>query len=299
MEGPQWLEERRKGIGGSDIAAIMGLSPWKTPYQVYQEKRREVDAWEGNAATDWGKRMEPALRQWYSDFTGRAVRLPEKIMFHSKYPFMLASLDGFTDDGRVVEIKTARSGKDWGEPGTSEIPDYYALQVQHYMIVTGLEVTDIPVSIGGGSPDLYEVPADGELQEMIIEAAAAFWKRVLDGNPPDPITYSDAVQRFGKSGAMGAVVASEGAVYDVNGLRTVRSQLKDLEVMEEEIRGRLIISLGESGDTLVGPDGKTLVTYRLANGRKSFDARAMEREMPEIYQKYIKQGEPMRRFLLK
>ncbi len=43
MHGPQYLEERRKGIGGSDIAAILGLSPWKTAYQVYQEKRKEVD----------------------------------------------------------------------------------------------------------------------------------------------------------------------------------------------------------------------------------------------------------------
>ena len=88
------------------------------------------------------------------------MRLPEKILYHSKYPFMLASLDGFTDDNRVVEIKTARSGKGWGEPGSNEIPDYYILQVQHYMIVTGFEVTDVPVSIAGGSPELYEVPAD-------------------------------------------------------------------------------------------------------------------------------------------
>ena len=50
MHGPQYLEERRKGIGGSDIAAVLGLSPWKTAYQVYQEKRKEVDDWKGNEA---------------------------------------------------------------------------------------------------------------------------------------------------------------------------------------------------------------------------------------------------------
>lgn len=298
-EGPQWLEERRKGIGGSDVAAILGLSPWKTPYQVYREKRKEVEDWQGNEATDWGKRMEPAIRQWYSDTTGRCVRLPDKILFNSQYPFMLASLDGFTDDPRGVEIKTARSGKGWGEPGTNEIPDYYFLQVQHYMVVTGFEVFDVPVSIGGGSPELYEVPADKELQEMIIEAEAAFWQRVVDGNPPDPTTYADAVQRFGSVRAEGAVIASGCDVLTAIELRQVRQGLSTLEAKEEELKGRLIISLGESGSDLIDSEGTTLITYRMGNGRKSLDIKALEREMPDVYQKYLKQTDPVRRFLLK
>ena len=114
MDHALWLEERRKGIGGSDVAAIMGLSPWKTAYQIYQDKRGEVKDFEGSAVMDWGKRMEPAIRQWYSDQTGRSVRLPDKILYHPVHQFMLASLDGFTDDNRVVEIKTARYSKDWG-----------------------------------------------------------------------------------------------------------------------------------------------------------------------------------------
>jgi putative phage-type endonuclease len=298
-EGAQWLEERRKGIGGSDVAAIMGLSPWKTPYRVYQEKRKEVDDWQGNDATDWGKRMEPAIRQWYSDSTGRCVRLPGKILYHAKHPYMLASLDGFTDDGRIVEIKTARSGKDWGEPGTAAIPDYYAIQVHHYMIVTGFEVADVAVSIGGSLPELYEVPADKEIQEMIIEACAKFWEKVVSGNPPEPTTYADAVQRFGKKKAEGAVSATHGDFLNYVELKEVREQISQLEAREESLKGKLILSLGETGDLLIHDDGTPLVSYKLANGRKSFDAKSLEKEMPEIYQKYLKQGEPSRRFLLK
>lgn len=299
MNEVQWLEERRKGIGGSDVAAIMGLSPWKTAYQVYQEKRKEVSSWEGNEATDWGKRMEPAIRQWYSDQTGRCVRLPEKIITNEKYPFMLASLDGFTDDPRGVEIKTSRSPKGWGEPGTNEIPDYYMLQVQHYMVVTAFPVFDVPVSIGGGAPILYEVPADKELGEMIIDACVAFWRRVIDGNPPEPVTYADAVARFGKAAAKGAVVASRRDIEAVIELRAVRSEKTRLEAREEEIRGGLIISLGENGDVLIDSDGSALITYKIASGRKMFDAKALEKEMPDVYQKYLKYGEPSRRFLLK
>lgn len=299
MDQVKWLEERRKGVGGSDIAAILGLSPFKTAYRVYQEKRKEVEDWQGNDATDWGKRLEPAIRQWYSDETGRSVRLPDKIMYNSKYPFMLANLDGFTDDKRVVEIKTARSGKDWGEPGTSAIPDYYTLQVQHYMVVTGFEVTDVPVSIAGGSPELYEVPADKELQGMIIDAEAEFWQRVVEGRPPEPISYQDAVQRFGKSAAEGTVLASNEATNAVNELRAVRQKISGLEAAEEEIKGNLICALGDAGDILVGADGETLLTYKLGKGRKAFDLKNFEREHLDLYQQYLKTGEATRRFLLK
>ena len=299
MEKALWLEERRKGIGGSDVAAIMGLSPWKTAYQVYQEKRKEVEDWGGNSLTDWGKRMEPAIRQWYSDETGRDVRLPDKIMYHPQHPFMLASLDGFTDDGRVVEIKTARSGKNWGEPETNQIPDYYAVQVHHYMTITGFQVADIPVSIAGGSPSLYVVEADKEISEMIIEACAKFWERVQSGNPPDPVTYADAVARFGSLKAEGALIASEEDLGRIHELRDTREIIKGLEDKEEELRGKIIIALGDKGDTLVDDAGNALVTYKLANGRKSFDAKAFEKDQPNLYQKYLKTSEASRRFLVK
>lgn len=299
MGSAQWLEERRKGIGGADIAAIMGLSPFRTAFRVYQEKRKEVEDWEGNTSTDWGHLMEPAIRQFYSDKTGRDVRLPDKIMYHPKYPFMLASLDGFTDDGRVVEIKTARSGKGWGEPETDQIPDYYALQVHHYMTITGFQVADIPVSIAGGSPSIYTVEADKEISEMIIEACAKFWERVQSGNPPDPVTYADAVARFSRSTAEGSVIASTGDIEAVNELRAVRTEISRLEAKENEIKGNLIISLGEAGNILTDTAGNPLITYKLAKGRQAVDLKLLQREMPEIYIKYLKTGEPQRRFLIK
>ena len=294
-----YLEERRKGIGGSDVAAILGLSPWKTPYRVYQEKRKEIDDWQGNPQTDWGIRMEPVLRQWYSDITGRAVRVPEGIIKSDQYPFMFASLDGFTDDRRVVEIKTARHGQDWGEPGTNEIPDYYALQCHHYMIVTGYEVTDVPVSISGSSPALYEVPADKEIADMIIETCAEFWKRVQEGNPPDPVTYADAVQRYGGINVEGTVTADDELLEIVERLRDIKAAMKDLEATEEALKGKVIMALGEQGDTLVGVDGKPLATYRLAKGRVVLDSKTLQAELPDVWAKYQKTLAPQRRFLVK
>lgn len=299
MEQAKWLEERRKLIGGSDVAAIMGISPWKTAYQVYREKRKEVEDWGGNEATDWGSRLEPTIRQWYSDTTGRSVKVPDKILVHPKYSFMGASLDGFTDDGRVVEIKTARSGKDWGEPETNQIPDYYAVQVHHYMTITGFEVADIPVSIAGSSPCLYVVEGDKEISEMIIDACAKFWERVQSGNPPDPVTYADAVARFGNVRAEGACQADSATILLIDSLRRTRDEIKTLEATEEAMKGKLIATLGDNADTLIDASGNTLLTYKLANGRKTFDSKAFEKDHPNLYQKYIRTSEPQRRFLLK
>jgi len=134
---------------------------------------------------------------------------------------------------------------------------------------------------------------------MIIEVCADFWHRVQDGNPPDPVTYADAVQRFGKSAAAGAVVASETDIPVVDGLRAVRDEIKRLEALQDDLRGRIIIALGESGDMLVGPDGAALVTYKFGNGRRTFDVKAFEKDHPHLHQEYLKTGEPQRRFLLK
>ena len=294
-----WLEERRKGIGASDCSAVLGINPWRTPYQVYQEKRGELKGWEGDEQANWGLLMEPALRQFYSNQTGRPVRFADKIMFHKKHDFMLASLDGFTDDGRIVELKTARSSKGWGEPGTNEIPDHYALQVHHQMIVTGFEVADVVVSIGGAPPELYEIAADKDLHEMIIEAAAAFWQRVVDGNPPEPTTYADAISRFGHVNTAGTVIAPSIVIEAIESLRTTKEKLDSLKAQEEELKGMIISCLGDSGDTLLSSGGETLCTYKLAKGRETFDSKAFKKDHPELFPQYVKTGEPARRFLLK
>jgi len=95
MNTEKWLNERRKGIGGSDAAAICGLSPYRTPLQVWQDKRGLSGVIPENEAMEWGKRLEPIIRQKYSDTTGREVKImspDEPIIHHPKYSFMLANI---------------------------------------------------------------------------------------------------------------------------------------------------------------------------------------------------------------
>lgn len=301
----QWLAERRTGIGGSDIAAILGLSKWRTPLQVYQEKRGEIGGQDDNAAMRWGRYLEPVVRQAYADETGREVRAAPDMLRHPRHAFLLANLDGFvsadqpgTRIARIFEAKTARSADGWGEVGSDEIPQPYLLQVQHYMGVTGFGVADVAVLIGGSDFRIYEVPADPELQEMIVDAAADFWSRVQRGDPPEPVTVSDAVARWGRTSKSDLVMADGETIAAVARIRALRAQIASLEAQEDQARAVVMRALGEC-DTLVDGAGKTLVTWKASAAPQRFDAAAFKSSHPALAAAFTKAGEPIRRFIVK
>jgi putative phage-type endonuclease len=266
---------------------------------LYLEKRGEIAATPGNDATTWGSSMEPVIRQWYADTTGRKVRVPSEIIECQDHPFLRATLDGVTDCGRVLEIKTSRLGRDWGAPGTNAVPDHYALQCQHYMLVTGLAVADLAVSISGAPPQIFELGADRELHGLIIDAARDFWERVLTGNPPEPLTYADAVERFGKGKAAGTVVVSPDALEASRLLQITQQLIEQLKTTADHLKAGLILELGDFGDTLITSDGEIVCTYKLAKSRTGFDQARFRLGHPELWGKYQTTGLPTRRLILK
>lgn len=293
-----FLKSRATGIGGSDAAAILGLSRWKSPFQVYQEKRGEAAQTPDNASMRWGRYLEPVVRQAYADDTGRAVRLPDGLVRHQQHTFMIANLDGVTDDGRVVEIKTARTSQGWGEPGSDQVPQEYLLQVQHYMAVTGLVVADVAVLIGGSDFRLYEVPADKELQDMLISAEAEFWSCVQSGYPPEPTSYADMQAKFGRSSRSDSVLADADVIDALRAIRDLTEQSKSIDSRIEDAKAIVMSAMGEF-DTLIDASGAVLATWKASAPAKRLDSAALKDAHPDLYQQFIKTGEPSRRFLIK
>jgi len=297
-----WLAERRTGIGGSDAAVIVGVSKWRTPYQLWAEKRGDVVEQEDNMDMLIGRALEPEIRQRYADVTGRTVLQPPSIVRHPDLEWMLASLDGVTEDGRVLEIKTARSGPEWGEPGSAEIPETYLLQVQHYLAVTAAPVADVAVMFKDRrtpAVEIYEVPADRELQDMLIQAEAQFWQSVQEGIPPEPVSYADLLSRYGRHSKEGVVFASENVEECVSRLRDIAAQRKVLDAAEEDAKAEVMRALGDH-DTLVSVlTGNPLVTWKVAKPSQRFETSAFRNAHPDLYQKFCVTGQPSRRFLLK
>ena len=194
-----WLKQRQLGIGGSDVAPILGLSKWRTPLDVYNDKTSDTLDDIDNTSMEWGRRLEPVIRQKYADVTGMPVVQPSAMFQSVLHPFMVANVDGIRADGALVEIKTARSGTDWGDEGTDQIPEYYFTQVQHYMAVLGADRCDVAVLIGGSDFRIYTVERDEEIIDMLIEEERKFWDLVVNRTPPAPRTAEEVAATFSSS----------------------------------------------------------------------------------------------------
>ncbi len=151
----KWLNERRLGIGGSDVAAILGKSKFKTPLQVYMEKINEYDGdFAGNEPVEWGERLESIVRQKFSEILGKEIKSGIGAIAHNQNYFMRANIDGLVEDeNAIVEIKTSSEyrAKSWldQEGQLLDMPEDYLLQCLHNMHVFGSDRGYIGVLIGG------------------------------------------------------------------------------------------------------------------------------------------------------
>lgn len=176
----QWLANRNAGIGGSDVAAIMGLSPWKSPLEVWLEKthRREPEDISHREAVAMGTELEETVLHMYRK------RHPERRPHRANAsltaigrPWALASLDGITHDNElgagVLEIKTGSKESEWEEG----VPIHYLTQVVHYMSVTGYRFADVVALIGDRGLHYHEhrVLWDDDDIQAVVHAVDAFW----------------------------------------------------------------------------------------------------------------------------
>lgn len=199
-----WLEGRQRGIGASEAAAIVGLSPWQTSMSLWQLKTGQVKAKEltGNPAVEQGNRTEPALRAMFG-----ALHPEYRIEYHafdmlyqSDTPWMYATLDGeiITSDGRkgILEIKTSTPNSKAGwEKWNGKVPNNYYVQILHQLYATGYDFAVLFAGLWGTSGDItlrtYEFDrAECESDiEWLKAKEQEFWKHVENRTlPPMALT---------------------------------------------------------------------------------------------------------------
>ena len=187
MSRKEWLEFRTKGIGGSDVAAILGLSPWNTPFSVWAKKTGRVPVeGEENEFMHWGTIMEPILAREFEQVTGKKVRRQNKTFYVPEHPFLRANIDRdvIGEDG-ILEIKTATEYKssEWADDA---VPVPYQLQVQHYMYVLDRPYCYFAYLVGGHSFGYKRVERDQDAIDIIEPQLIEWWqKHVVEDVPPE------------------------------------------------------------------------------------------------------------------
>ena len=300
-----WLKQRQSGIGGSDIAAICGLNPFKTPLQVWQSKINPVVDEEISEPAYWGTTLENVVAQEYAKRTGRKVQRINQVLHHPHLPYCLANIDRavvnpemagrvfWKDDrlttNRILECKTANgfAAKQWGEAGSDQVPDSYLIQCQWYLGITGASVCDLAVLIGGQDFRIYTILRDDDLINDLLQQGAAFWELVKNNIAPDPINYPEAVKKWATSDSSLSVQADDSLIDDLEQIQSIKAQVKELEAQEDEIKARVVYALKEA-ETLIY-QGVKVATCKTQT-RTSFDSKAFEKDHPELYAQYKKQS---------
>lgn len=298
----QWLAERRTGIGGSDVAAILGMSPWRSPLDVYLDKIGEASEQPDSPAMLWGRALEPVIRQRFADVTGLSIAVASGIQRHPTEPHMIASLDGLVvrDEAPVAvfEAKTSRTSEGWGPDGTDEVSDYYAVQVQHYMAVTRLPRAHVAVLIAGFDFRTYTIERDDETIAALVEAERDFWHgHVLARIPPPPRSAAEAAARFARAQSAGTVEADADVREALERLRVARERLAAWEAVEADAKSLIQAFLGER--EVLTTAGKPAATWKTSKPIARVDLDALRKAHPEIVAQFTKPGAPTRRFVLK
>lgn len=296
----EWLRWRKKGIGGSDVAAILGISKWVSAIDLWLDKTNQKnDPVEVNEAMEWGTILEPIIRDHFAAVTGKTVMEVKAMLQHPDHPFMLADVDGVTTDDNgnpaILEIKTASEYKrdEW----LNGVPTYYQTQVQHYLYVTGVSKAYVAVLIGGNSFRIYEVDADQEVQQMLIAVEKNFWDKVQNMVRPD-IDGSDAAKdlldQIYRGGVEEEIILPEDAVEWVDAYIEASAEEDNAKAKKQEASNHLKEIMGDYDKaTCLGHSisWKPVTSERL-------DTKALKEKEPEIYAKYAKSS-TSRRFTLK
>lgn len=302
--------QRLYSLGGSDVAAALGLSPWKSPITLWQELRGELQPQPGNERTRWGQILEPVIRAEYVERNGVAVHVPPEPLVHPKHEWMHVRPDGIVVDGetwvRGLEIKAVglRMEQHW-EDG---VPALYELQCRWGMAIADLPRWDVPVLIGGQEYREYVLERDAELEEAILEEAAAFWRLVEEGRPPDPDDTDEykeyLIRRYAKP-RKEYLQASVELDQSIGRYLELRELCKELEAERKQIENELHAAIGDAAGleasdcrvSLVRVKGRTTVDYKAAF--EDLCERVKIVDPSTITEKHTKQGAPHRRLQIK
>lgn len=251
---PEQLRERKKGIGGSEVAAIVGVHPSKTAMDVFLSKMDIDSGFVVTEQMEWGNRLEGVIADVVSKEMQVELYEPGTLT-HPEFPWWKMTPDRFIvdDDEAMLEIKTAgaHAKKTWGEEGTSDIPVHYVTQCQWYMGGTGKKICYVPVLFGGQELRIYVVPRDDEVIAMLKREAEKFWKENIEKMVAPELDGSEAAaaylnHRFPRSPMAVVDDATEEQEEMARELHAAKTAKKKFEALAKKLEQNLKASIGDA-----------------------------------------------------
>lgn len=254
-----WRRDRNKGIGGSDMSVVLGISHFKTPYQLWLEKtgKQEPKDISGKWAVVKGNALENKLRQRFRLIhpEWQITDGTDSVLVRDDKPFMRASIDGAihdpeTDEWGVLEIKTAGSRRygDWHDENDDlKVPDYYLCQVTYYLAVTGWKFAVVYADLSDGDePVELRVERDEDDIWAVERAAAQFWHFVTADIMPEFKNQSDVLTAFPEPIDDGIVDmdSDSDAVDLMSAYADAKAAKKTADEAEDRLKQQLIVKIG-------------------------------------------------------
>ena len=300
-------EARNLGIGGSDASAVMKLSRYSTPLDIYKQKLGGKSSFSGNMRTAVGSFMEDFVRKMVSQMSGIEFIKPHKNLriFHKKYPWMRCNLDLITKDKSIIgEVKVVVESDDWGEEGTDEMPTEYLIQCAHNRVSSASHFNIdykefhlfVLITKKWGDPVIkhYIYRKNEKFETNMIGTQKHFWLNYVEKEVEPPFfTLKEASHHFDdvKDDSM---IADELTLELYERHKTLTQEIKALKNQDEMVKVQIAQNLSDK-NTLLNFDGKPLVTWKPQTANK-FDTTRFKSDKPELYLAYTKQSHsrPMR-----
>jgi len=313
-----WLEERSRGIGGSDAGAILGLNAYKSAWQLWAEKTGRIeDTFTGNLATRIGQALERPIAELYAQelaAEGLAV-VAWPVLLQGAETYQLANVDFFIcrpseanldqwELGKVndhdsqtapiniealLEIKTGgmvgRGNADgWAE---DSVPGSYWAQGCHYASVTGISTVHFVCLYGGAGLLIRKVAYSQPVIEHLNEAEAEFWgKLVLDEAPEVTGNDLDAIGKMYPESTDETVEADDIVLGLVREYAAQKATVDSAEAELKRLRAQLELVIGSA--SAVTYEGETLYTYKSTKSSETFDAKAFQEAHPDLAAQFTK-----------
>lgn len=283
--------ERRNAIGSSDMAALFGLDPFKTAYDVWLDKTGQLeDDNEENAACFAGNKFEAGVLDYAEEQLGPLLRNQSRRV--ENLPIAV-NTDAIIEQNSIpVEAKTTGlfgPVQDiWGDDGTDQVPDRVIIQAHCHMMAWGQGECYVPAFIGGTGFRLYNIPRNTDIAKAIAEKALWFWdiveKKIC---PPDSIPSMEVAKRMRRVPNVVTNIPEELFQKYLNA--------KEAKTIAEkayiELQSEILAALGEAEAANCGKLGA--ITY-LPQSRRSLDSESLKRDHPDIFQEYYRTSKPFR-----